>query len=41
MSKESDRVVMQIKVDYRKDRVGRIKGKVQSVEKIIGKKLSK
>ena len=41
MLKESDRVVMQIKVDYRKDRVGRIKGKVQSVEKIIGKKLSK
>jgi len=41
ISNDSDRVVMQIKVDYRKDKVGRIKGKVQTVEKIVGKTLSK
>lgn len=41
VSRDSDRVVMQIKVDYRKNKVGRIKGKVNKVEAIVGKELSK
>ena len=37
--KDSDRVLTTITIDDRKDRTGRIAGKVKSVEKKLGKKL--
>ena len=37
--KDSDRVLTTITVDDRKGRIGRIAGKVKSVEKKLGKKL--
>ena len=39
MSKDCGRISVQIKVDYRKDKKGRIEGKIASVEKQLGKKL--
>jgi uncharacterized protein (TIGR00106 family) len=37
--KDSDRVLTTITIDDRKDRTGRIAGKVKSVERKLGKKL--
>ncbi|MCP4253653.1 MAG: MTH1187 family thiamine-binding protein [Candidatus Scalindua sp.] len=37
--KDSDRVLTTITIDDRKDRTGRISGKVKSVERKLGKKL--
>lgn len=40
MSVDCDRVVMSMKVDYRKGKVGRLTGKIESVQNKLGRKLS-
>ena len=37
--KQSDRISLSVKFDYRKDKSGRIKGKVASVEQKLGRSL--
>ena len=39
MAADCNRVTASIKLDYRKDRTGRLSAKVESVEKKVGKKL--
>ena len=41
MSKDCDRISTGIKIDYRKGAEGRISAKVDSVEKAVGRNLSK
>jgi len=41
MSRDCDRVECSIKIDYRKDRKGRLEGKVASVEEKLGRKVKK
>lgn len=36
----SDRVYLAMKADYRKGKSGRLKSKIQSVEKVLGRELS-
>uniref|UniRef100_A0A7C4NVN9 MTH1187 family thiamine-binding protein n=1 Tax=Thermodesulfobacterium geofontis TaxID=1295609 RepID=A0A7C4NVN9_9BACT len=38
---DCNRIIVNIKIDYRKRKVDRIKGKIESVEKKLGKSLSK
>ena len=41
LESDSDRVMCNVKMDWRRGRSGRIEGKVQSVEKHIGRELRK
>ena len=41
MAVDCDRIACSIKIDYRKDRAGRIDGKVASVEKKLGRTVNK
>lgn len=41
MTKHGDRIMTTIKIDDRKGASGRIKGKVKSVEQVLGKELPK
>lgn len=40
LEKDCNRIIVNIKIDYRKGKSGRIKGKVKSVEEKLGKSLS-
>ncbi len=39
MSDDCNRITVSVKMDYRKDRSGRLKGKIASVESKLGRKL--
>lgn len=41
MKKDCDRIMVSIKIDYRKGKTGRLRGKVESVEKWLGRPLRK
>jgi uncharacterized protein (TIGR00106 family) len=41
MSQDCERIACSIKLDYRKDRQGRLKSKIAAVEKKVGRELSK
>jgi len=40
LEKDCNRIIVNVKMDYRKGKSGRIKGKVKSVEEKLGKSLS-
>jgi uncharacterized protein YqgV (UPF0045/DUF77 family) len=40
MREDCNRISVSIKVDYRKGKSGRLKGKIESVEERLGRKLS-
>ncbi len=40
LEKDCNRIIVNIKIDYRKGKSGRIKGKIKSVEEKLGKPLS-
>ncbi|WP_240702863.1 MTH1187 family thiamine-binding protein [Thermodesulfobacterium sp. TA1] len=41
LEKDCNRIIVNIKIDYRKGKSGRIKSKIESVEKKLGRSVSK
>lgn len=41
MSGDCSRITMSLKVDYRKDKEGRLKSKIDSIEKKLGREIKK